>query len=98
MLLRSDCRLPDSPRRVTEFVDLLHFVPVDGERPAIGHDHQTETAPPDFADRLSGDVGQFTIQLGLGHSSTFLKGGRTARSTAREEKRTGNDRFDGKRW
>lgn len=58
-------------RDVTNPLDFLDLIPVDRQRPAIGHDDQTESAATDFADGFAGDMGQFTFHFDLSHGSTF---------------------------
>jgi hypothetical protein len=55
-------------RDVTNPLDLLDLIPVNRQRPAIGHDDQTESAATDFADGFACGIGQLAFHFSLRHS------------------------------
>ena len=67
--------------------DLLHLVPIDGQRFGDNLDEAEATAA-DHGQRFAGCIGEFTFQISLSHDKTFQSRTGTARSTAREGNNT----------
>jgi len=55
-----------SPRRISQRLDLLQFVPIDRRRCGRCFD-EAETVTTDFGQRFTGRRYQFTFQFGLSH-------------------------------